>query len=160
MLLNGRGCFMCEPSVDVTSEGRLDGSWEWGHLCGLFVNQPCSVGCPVSKPRGSHLLLPVEAFVTGIKTYDWQKVCWLIILFWSFWSLNFQWVKGKILVVRSWSIDFCSLEVTLIPRSDVKKGLIQFWFHSQTLLHEIHKWLLFASNRKLNWVLKGGLFDV
>ena len=86
-------------------------------------------------------MLPAEAFVTGIKTYDWQKVCWLIILFWSFWSLHFQWVKGQILAVRSWSIDFCSLEVTLIPWSDVKKGLIQFWFHSQTLLHEIYKWL-------------------
>ena len=60
----------------------------------------------------------VEAFATGIKMFDRQKVC-LIVPFWSFWSLDFQWVKVKLLpcvlnplifaVWRSpWSLDWLS----------------------------------------------------
>ena len=54
--------------------------------------------------------------------------------FWNSWSLGFQWFKGQISAMGSWSVDFCRLEVTLIPWSTLKKGfdpMIQFWSQSQ-----------------------------
>ena len=54
---------------------------------------------------------PVEVFATGIKIFDRQMCAW---------SLDRP-------IKSSWLLDFsCSSEVTLIPWSALKKGLIQF----------------------------------
>ena len=82
------------------------------------------------RPRGTHML-PIQAFVTVIKAFDWQKlVNHLIVPFWGSWMFDLQNVKGQIAEVCSWSIDFSSSEVTLILWSPPKMGfdcLIQFW---------------------------------
>ena len=36
---------------------------------------PKLIASRASIARGSHLQLPVEVLATGIKPFDWQKVC-------------------------------------------------------------------------------------
>ena len=69
-------------------------------------------------------MLPVEAFVTGIKIYDWQRnvLDHLIVPSKALDHLIFLWANVQIAAVHSWSFDCCSLEVTLIPWSALKKS--------------------------------------
>ena len=93
-------------------------------------------------------MLPVEAFVTGIKVFDLQKSVLdrLIICFWSSQLLDFWRVKGQIAATHSWSDDFSSLEVALIPWSVPNETLIT-WFnfdpgHKHFYMgHITYKWL-------------------
>ena len=91
-------------------------------------------------------MLPVEAFVTGIEVFD------LRLIDWSFASealdnlLDFWRVKGQIAATHSWSDDFSSQEVALIPWS-VPKGTLITWFnfdpgHKHFYMgHITYKWL-------------------
>ena len=66
-------------------------------------------------------MLPVEAFVTGIKIYDRQRnvLDHLIVPSKALDHLIFY---VQIAAVHSWSFDCCSLEVTLIPWLTLKKS--------------------------------------
>ena len=90
-------------------------------------------------------MLPVEAFVTTIKFFDRHR---LTVPFWGSWLLDCQGSKVKLhAAMCSWSVDFSSLNVTLIHWSVSQKGfgcLIQFWFQSQMLLHGTYKLLALA----------------
>ena len=68
-------------------------------------------------------MLPVEAFVTGIKIYDRQRnvLDHLIVPSKALDHLIFH---VQIAAVHSWSFDCCSLEVTLIPWLALKRALI------------------------------------
>ena len=62
------------------------------------------------------------------------------------WSLDFQWFKVQT-AVNFWSVNFCSLEVTLIPWLTLNNGLdclIWFDLRSQMLQHKTCKWLPLA----------------
>ena len=111
------------------------------------------------RPRGSHLH---AAFATGTKAFDQQKVCLIAWLFPS------EALEDLIFKGYSWSIDFSSSEVTLIPWSVSKRGfdhLIQFW---SRLLHGTYKWLPFVresvasfpdSQCILNWFIASLLVE-
>ena len=86
--------------------------------------------------------LPVEAFATTIKFFDWQKLCFIA---WSFPSEARLISKGHYAAVHSWWLIFSSSEVTLIPWSAPSKGLdhlIQFWSRSKAPLHGTCDYLL------------------
>ena len=96
----------------------LDGSRLIREFCGFHVTYPT---CLRSGQR--HILA---------RNSYWCVACWsvcereqdfwsaksvldhLIVSFWGFWLLDFQWVKGQTAVVCSWSADFCSSEATLM----------------------------------------------
>ena len=92
------------------------------------------------RPRGSHLHTPYSSVCNRDQGFWSTLIAWSFPSdkFWGSWVLDFQRVKGQIASVCSWSIDFSSLEVTLIPWLAPKRSfdhLIQFWSWSQMLLH-------------------------
>ena len=66
-------------------------------------------------------MLPIQAFVTGIKTFDRQKLNCLILPFQGPWALDFQRVKGQIAAVCSWSLILAALDRP-------PKGALIAWF--------------------------------
>ena len=111
------------------------------------MTSPCPFSAGNYEGSGSDWMNKPR-FVTGIEAFDLQKSVLdrLIICFWSSWLLDFWRVKGQIAAAHSWSDDFSSSEVTLIPWS-VPKGTLITWFnfdpgHKHFYMgHITYKWL-------------------
>ena len=90
------------------------------------------------RPRSSHML-PIQAFATKIKVFDLQK------------ALDCSLLRLECLIFRGSKVklQLCVLDplILAVQRSPwfswlaPKRGLIQFWSQSQTLLHGTYKWL-------------------
>ena len=95
------------------------------HVCFIAVSLKLSNTKPdlkltVTQPstRGSHILVYVACRSVCNPDQDvWSAksvLDCLIVSFWSAWLLDFQQIKGQIVAASSWTINFHSLEVTLI----------------------------------------------
>ena len=112
-------CAACDLNVYLARLNSLswltNGTFDGGLICN-WISVSCSPPVSIIKQGVVTYMSPVETFVTRIKIHDRQKVC--LIVWSSLLKLLIVWflrVKGQIGVVHSWSFDYHSSEVTLIP---------------------------------------------
>ena len=125
-------------SLITNFQPPLANSGTWGLVLEQRIDSVCST-CKEALVSGYFFVTCWN--VCGLDQDYWSSkivLDCLIILFWTSWSLDLEWFKGQIALMCSWSVDLCSLEVTLIPWSTLGKvSLLDFWSWHLTHIHQL-----------------------